>query len=446
MHPTRHPNTWICALLAITASASCFGGGFQVSELSVREQGYRNAGSAVAAESASTTYFNPAGLALLERPTLEIGGHFIVPSFAFSDQASTNAIGGPTIGRGSVNAGSAAVVPNAYLAWPLDQDLTFGLGITAPYGLVTKHDTGWVGRYHALLSDLLTLDVNPALGYRVSQDLSIGAGLSLQYLDVNISNSIDFGSGGFLSGLPGFQPSHPDFDGLNQLDGDSWGIGLNLGLIYQLTDDTRIGLSYRSRVDQKISGRNRVTVPDSLAPLEIVSFERNARAEVEIPASAQLGLAHALSNKLTLYADAQWTDWSSFRELRIRPDGAPDLVQPEMWQDAWRYSLGLSYDWDERWTFRSGLQYDETPIPDGFRTPRIPGDDRYWSAVGLTYRVDRNIAIDLAYSHVFLGDYGIEDTEVYTASTTGLPVGNTLRGDFDAAADVISLQVTWTFD
>ena len=69
-----------------------------------------------------------------------------------------------------------------------------GLGMFLPFGLSTKYDSTWVGRYHAVKSDLFTIDINPSMAYRVTEKFSVGAGINAQYLKAELSNAIDFGT------------------------------------------------------------------------------------------------------------------------------------------------------------------------------------------------------------------------------------------------------------
>lgn len=434
------------AILPFAWSSLAHGGGFKVWNIDSRNQGNRNAGAAAAADGPSTVFFNPAGLVLLDRAQTEFGVHLIAPGFRFKDSGSTNALGGPAVGDGVANSSSTAVSPTAFYSRPLDQDTAFGLGITTPVVLSTEYDSNWVGRYHSLKSDMLSVDINPAIGYRVSEKLSVGFGISAQYVDVTLTNALDFGTAGFLAGVPGYLPGDPAFDGYNEVSGSNWAFGYNLGLLYQVSPATRLGIGYRSAIDHKVKGRNRVTPPASLASLGIFSFSQSATAEVTVPATAELALHQQLSDRLTLLAGVAWTDWSTFDELRIELENGIDSVQPQNWQDAWIYSLGFNYRYDDQWTLRAGIQYDETPAPKEFRNPRIPSNDNFLTAVGFTYRFDRRLAVDFAYTHGFIGDYSVDDTEGATAALSGAPVGHNLKGRFESTVDVVSLQLHWSFD
>ena len=135
-----------------------------------------------------------------------------------------------------------------------------------------------------------------------------------------------------------------------------------------------------------------------------------------------------------------WTRWSRFDELRIRYGNPmqPETVQPENWDDNWRYSLGAIYKPNATWTFRAGFAYDETPIgKDKYRTPRIPGNDRTWAALGVGYQLSKTLGVDLAYSHLFVDDTKLDALDHST--------GHQLVGEYDSDVDIISAQLKVDF-
>lgn len=433
-------------LLSLGLPGTVLAAGYQIQEQSVRGLGNAFAGGAAVAEDASTVLYNPAGLTRIDRQAA-LGGHVIVPRAEFEDRDSTNAIGGRPNGRVDVDGGQSAVVPNAFYANPINERLTFGFGASVLYGLTTEYPDDWIGRYHAVESVLFTVNLNPGIGYRVSDQLSLGAGISLQYAEATLSNALDFGTLGFLSGTPGTQPSVPELDGFSEVEGDDWGFGYNLGLLHEFTPDTRVGLAFRSRIAHTLKGDNRLTIPEFAVPLAGPSRTRGASADLVTPATLSLSGYHRLTPNWAIMADITWTDWSEFEEIRIRfDDGSRDSVQPERWEDSWRYSLGVDYFYNDRLTLRAGLAYDETPVPNAeLRTPRIPDASRLWVAFGASYQASDNLTLDVGYVHIFVDDAVIRDTELSTGALAGVPVGSTLDGRFDPSVDILSAQLNWRF-
>lgn len=449
----RHSSTAAAvaaAIAGLVGASAAQAAGFQIQEQSVKSAGNANAGAAAIAEDASTVFYNPAGLTRLQRQT-EVGGHIILPQSEFNDQGSTNGVGGQVSGKRNDDGGEEALVPNFYYANPFSERLSFGFGISALYGLATEYDRDWIGRYHAVKSELFSVNINPALGYKINDQFSVGIGVSAQYLDADLTNALDFGTLGFLSGAP-VTPSSREFDGFTEVTGDDWGFGFNLGVLYEPNPGTRIGLGFRSEIDHTLEGENELTVPDFAVGLAGPSRTRDASADATTPATVSLSGYHEINARWAIMADITWTEWSSFEELRIEFSDDPfdpdprDSVQPEEWDDVFRYSIGVNYRYSDALTLRAGFAYDDSPVPrTELRTPRIPDNDRRWVSLGASYRPSDSFSFDVAYTHIFISDTPINDTEVTTGGLAGAPVGNTLRGEYEATTDLIAAQLQWNF-
>jgi long-chain fatty acid transport protein len=443
------------SLLAMASPA--FSAGFALIEQGVGGLGNAYAGASAIAEDATTIFFNPAGMTRLKGQQALAALHVIMPQSEFKNAGSTlsPALGGAALsGNDGGQGGVTGLAPNLYYAANLDNGWACGLGINAPFGLSTDWNDGWVGRYHALRSEVMTVNINPSLAYRVNEHLSLGAGVSAQYVKAELSNAIDFGSIAFASsgGLAGTRQQQ---DGKVKLEADDWGYGYNLGLLLDITEDSRVGLSYRSRIKYTAKGDADFTVPASIsgipgglgAGLAARFADTDVKSEITLPDSASLSYYHRLNPKWAIMADVSWTNWSTFDELRIEFDNPlmPDNVTTENWKDSWRYSLGANYHPSERMVVRAGVAYDEEPIPDAeSRTPRIPGEDRLWTALGLGYRIGEQAQVDLGYAHLF-----VKDSKINRQAGTN-PAGEdffrgTLVGEFENSVDIISLQLAYNF-
>jgi long-chain fatty acid transport protein len=430
-------------VLALATAGFAQGAGFALIEQSVTGLGNAFAGSSASAQDASTIFYNPAGMTLLPGQQVVAGLHYVAPSAKFQKTEAKNALGLDISGGNGGDAGESGLVPNLFYSLNPGGRLAFGLGITAPFGLTTEYPFDWVGRYHAVKSDLKTININPSLAFKVTDRLSLGAGLSAQYIDVQLTSMIDFG---LLSGVPGLASVHSS-DVYADLNADDWGAGYNLGLLYEISDQTRIGLAYRSRILHTLKGAAAFSLVDPNNPLAVPALTQfrpqNISGKVELPASASLGFFSQLTPAWAVMADVMWTDWSSFDQLLIEFDGtlaATPSLTTENWDDNWRYAIGASFTPSETWILRLGLAYDETPIPDAFRTPRIPGEDRFWTAIGGGYRLNENVRFDLAYVHLF-----VDDSRVMRAAVGEDLSRGSLFGSYENAVDILSGQLTCSF-
>lgn len=425
--------------------------GFALIEQSASGLGNAFAGGAAIAEDPSTVYFNPAGLTRLSGTQVSIAGHVIAPSAQFGDGGATlnPLLGGSAISGGDGGEGGVTgVSPNFYYVNDFGGGVIFGLGINVPFGLATSYDKDWVGRYHAIDSDVKTVNINPSLAFRVDDRLSLGFGVSAQYLKATLTNAIDFGTICYHEAGPltcgAVSPQNAD--GRISVEGDSWGVGFNLGLLYELTEATRVGFAYRSSVSHDLKGDGDFTVPANFQALldfqgSTLFSDTGASAGIDLPETVSLSLYHDLSPQWALMGDVTWTRWSRFDQLVVEFDNPdqPDNVQPENWKNNWRFSLGATYRPNTTWTLRAGVAYDQTPIPSAeHRTPRIPGNDRTWLAIGAGYRASERLSFDVGYAHLFVDDTPIDDVEVNT--------GHRLKGSYDNSVDIISAQMNWKFN
>src|SRR5690606_21843411 len=286
------------------------------------------------AENASTIFFNPAGMTYLPGVNVSGGVAAVRPSFKFSNNGSTGPGGLPGTGSDGGDAGSWGLLPNAYVSWEINPQWYVGLGIGAPFGLATEYDSDWVGRYHSKKFDIRSVNVNPSIAYKVNDRLSLGAGVNWMHLDAEFSRAAPFP----------LAPTLGDLDATVDMKGDGW--GWNLGLIYELTPSTRLGLSYRSHITIDADGDT--TVSNATVPGPVPRQRGDASTSVKLPDTAVLSLVHDLNPRWQLLADVSWTGWSSIRSLDIDNEGLPSDSLDLRFRDTWRVALGANYRLHDR--------------------------------------------------------------------------------------------------
>ncbi len=424
------------------------GAGFAIMEQSVLELGRAFSGAPTNTGDGSMVYFNPGAMTQVRSKLLTTAGYLIVPSAKFNDEGSqlNPLVGGfPLRGNEGGNAANLIPIPNVYYIQPLTSKVSFGLGVNSPFGMENQYHSNWKGRYQAITSELITININPSLAVKLTEKVSLGAGLNIQYLQAKLSNAVDFGAiclqaiGLGACGSRGLLPQSAD--GMVTLKGDSVGFGFNLGLYFEPSQTTRLGISYRSRVEHEVKGTANYTVPDQALILTRGGqfIDTHTQTRVIMPDQVMLGFSQYLGARWNLTGDALWTNWSLNRELRTdfaSPQG--DSIQQLNWNDTWRLALGLSYTPEvQKWTIRTGFAFDQTPVPNAdFRPARIPDNDRYWLTAGFSYRVLSNLTLHGAYAHLF-----IPDPAINSKSATG----DRLSGQYTAQVNIVGLQLDWRF-
>lgn len=404
-------------------SSGAIGGGFGIATQSGSGTGNAYAGGAAVADDASVVWSNPAGMtALPSGNQFTIAGHFLKPSFKFSNGGSTGAFAAPGTGEGG-DGGDWALVPNGFFTMEINPALRFGVAVNAPFGLKTEYDAGWRGQLTALKSEIKTVNINPSLAYKVSDKVSIGGGVSVQKINAELSAFTGSAAAGNLT-----------------LSADDVAYGFNLGLMVQATPDTRFGLTYRSSISYTLEGDAKFSGPAS--PL----LGSRVKAELRVPETASASVLKTLSPKWDVMGDITWTRWSQVQQLdviRTTPNRAGGAVGstltslPFQWSDSVRLGVGANYKYNSQTKLRFGVAYDKTPTKDLTRTPRLPDQDRYWVAAGVQYRVSKAGVLELAYAHEFVRDASVNVT------VPGVP--GALIGKFADQADIISVQYSHSF-
>ncbi|HXV06688.1 MAG TPA: outer membrane protein transport protein, partial [Burkholderiales bacterium] len=273
--------------LSIAPGAS-FAAGFALLEQNVSGLGNAYAGSAAVAQDASTIFFNPAGLTLLPGTQAVVAGSAIYLDTEFSPTAAPVFPPFPVVTPGTDtggNLGGWSVVPNLYFSTPIGERFAVGIGVNVPFGLTTEYHDDWMGRFQGIKSELTSTNVNPSVAFKVSDTVSLGAGINWQKTDAELTNAVFLpaGLGVFVEGRTKLEA-----------DDDAW--GWNVGALFQLGSDMRVGVSYRSAIDYTLEGD--VSTTFNGTPVAAGSFP--AEAEAKFPDSALLSVTQRFGDKWEL--------------------------------------------------------------------------------------------------------------------------------------------------
>lgn len=425
------PHALLLLILA-TGTTTTRAAGFQLIEQNASGLGSSYAGSAAIAENASTIFFNPAGMTQLPGVNFSAGAAAIKPSFKFSDEGGIGPDRRALGTNAGGDAGSVGVLPNMYLSWQLDSRWFAGLGVSAPFGLKTEYDDNWVGRYYSNRFSIESVNVNPSIAYKVNDRLSLGAGINWLYMDADYQRHL----GSPLSLAPG-----DDINARVKISGNAW--GWNVGLLYQATPDTRLGLSYRSKVNLTANGST--SFGDVPARLQGKLPSVDANSTVALPDTAIISLAHDLNERWRILADVSWTGWSGLSSFDV--DNAKPLPNESMplgFRNTWRVAMGVNYTVNQRWTLKGGAAWEQSPVNDSaLRPPALPDSDRIMMSIGARYNFNRNTSLDVGYAHLFLRDAPINNS---SGNNPGTPNNQgTISGIYTANADVVGIQLSHRF-
>ena len=410
----------IASVYPIISAQQAQAAGFALWEQGVSGLGNAYAGAAAVAEDASTVWWNPAGMSRLPRGKhLLLGAHVIVPTTEFSNRASVGPSPGRPLGGNGGDAGDTAFVPNLFYAMDLNPSWSFGVGVNVPFGLATKYDRDWVGRFQGIESEVQTININPSASFKISDRASLGFGLSYQ------RGKIDLLSGVLTSGTT-------ETTSTVDVDGDAW--GFNIGALFDVGPATRVGVHYRSSLDYELDG--------SLTVAGVPTANANVKLDLETPAHLSFSVAHRVNDRLELLADATWMEWSKIDRLPlVRTSGPAAGTTADTlifnFDDTWRVSAGANYKWSGPWTLRAGVAYDQSPVPNAqVRSVRLPDNDRYWFSAGATYQMSRTSRLDFGYTFIQVKDADINNTQAGKG---------TVNGTYEATVNILSVQYQHSF-
>src|SRR6266849_5764799 len=384
------------------AVAGAFAGGvsqahasaFALIEQNASGLGNSYAGAAAAAEDASTIFYNPAGMSLLPSGMqISAGLALINLSAKCSDSGSTPGAGPRPLGNNGGNAGDLSAVPNVYFAMDVAPDWKVGVGVSVPFGLKTEYDPAWMGRFQAIKSDISTLNINPSVSYKLNQTVSLGFGLNYQSIDAEFTNAVNLGASEELADIKAK---------------DTSGWGANLGAMFQVAPDTRLGVSYRSSIKYHLTGTATFSSNFPFA-------SANVNTDIKMPDSASIAVQHRLNPGWTLLADVSRTGWSKIKDLTINLDSGGTLSNtPENFKNTWRVAVGAVHRYDDAWSIKMGLAFDQTPVNDTDRTARLPDNNRLWVSVGGQYKLSKDGTLDFGYAHLFIKNASINQNATAT--------------------------------
>ena len=430
------------AIALALASGGAGAAGFQLLEQNASGIGNAYAGSAAVAENASTIFFNPAGMTKLSgERQVSAGLDIIKLGFEFNDRGSSlPALTSTGTGDGG-DAGGLNFIPHAYFAIKLTPRLSVGLGVGAPFGLKTEYDDDFMGRFLAINSDIKTYNLNPSIAYQVNDQLSLGFGVSYQKIEAKLSNAVNF-SGLLAAGGAGV---FPGLEGKGTVTADDFSWGWNIGLLYEPSPSTRVGLAYRSKIKHKLTGDVRFERPNSGSALLNGAMAAGApnggvRADVELPDTVLVSASQVLSDQWTMLGDISWTGWSTLKSLDIFRDNGNELSSETLeWRDTWRMALGANYAYSDKVLLKFGVAYDQSPVTTRHRLARLPDDNRVWLSIGSQYKLGPEMVIDVGYAHLFINSPKID------ADGDNPAANGRLVGDYDVAVDIVGVQLTYNF-
>lgn len=377
-------------------------------EQATPDMGVGGAGRQAAGMDASTAGGNPAAMTRLDRSQLQAGFMGIYPDIKFDVESST--FGGNDGG----NAGYFSPVPTLYYVHSVSPDLKLGLGVGSYFGLGLSYSNEWAGKYYVQSASFTTAAVNPTIGYKIAPWLSIGGG-------VNVVQ-------GKLSERVAVNTLLEPNDGRLKYDASDVGYGYNLGVLFELSPQTRVGVTYLSQVNLEFKDDLRFKNLDGTllgAALNASGLlDSQLKINANIPAQLSIGAYQALTDKLALVGTVNWQNWSKFGELEIAVADSNTVTADLNYRDTYHVGIGAYFRVADPWLLMVGFGYDTSPTSSSSdRSPILPLGAQFRYAAGVQYDWNRDFSVGVAYT--------LLDSGSAKVNRSGGPLKGDLEGEYD---------------
>lgn len=435
--------------------------GYGVYEHDACVMGRSGTGVAAPCSGASAVFFNPAGIvASGPRTNVTIGATIIAPRNTFVDSLT---------GLTTDGVGNNIPVPALFVTRQINERWAIGIGVFAPYGLVSEWpEATFEGRFLAYRSELKAIYIQPTAAYRLRPNLRIGAGLTYVMASADLKQRVDLAgqalpTGGTFAQL-GIAPG-TDFANAG-LEGTSRSMAAHFGVIWDVNARLSFGARYMMRQTADISGEAKFTqintglilgagnplgAPGG-TPLDAVLAAQftgsgsltTQKGYVNVPMPDQLvvGVSLMARQNLRLLFDYQWVNWSEFTTLEINFAKLGRRTLFEDYMDTHGYRVGVDWQVTPRAALRGGALYHTHAAPAQTVTPLLPEGARMEGTLGLGYQMNGRLRLDLAYQRIAQEDRRGRVRETTVRGPGGAAVNT---GLFTGTANLFGASLAYGF-
>jgi long-chain fatty acid transport protein len=397
----------VAVCVGLLAPSVALGAGFSNTIQSATSNAMGGVGTANPDEP-NASFYNPAIMPERKGFQVYVGPTFIMPLTSFDAPD----------GQTTRTEQSIFPPPNFHAAYGLENGLSFGLGLTLPYGLAIEWPDEWRGRESIQFQQLQTFDLNPSVAYEIPDTgLSIAAGGQLMYSTVELHRRIILRN---------------DTEVQSNLGGAGTGFGATAGVFFQPNDNLSFGLNYRSAVNVDYDGQVHFENEEGTA-FENQFVDGDVTTEITLPHLLAAGVGYQL-NKWFFEVDAQYTTWSTYDETvidfqRDKPQDTSTIQND--WHDALALRGGVEYQVTPNIPLRAGVALDRTPIPDETVAPSLPGNHRLVGSLGTGYRW-KQFRADIGY-------------QLVSALPRDITNDRGPRGEYKTTAHLLSVNLGYGF-
>lgn len=373
------------------------------------------AGAAVAgADGAAGIGLNPAALA-----TEDGSAEYLVDLSYVRHDISYTRVDSNLLEQDTVqNAMAGIPIPTLALAVPLNERLTLGAGLYAPYGGAGEYPDDGAQRYSLVsMRGSLILVGELAMSYQISDRVRIGAGVQNMY--VKLTNRMAF------SACPGnglCDPEDPTFDMQTIIEQEKRvNLSGTAGVQIDVSDRVRLGASVQLPYNISGTGTFRSSVPDLGLGIDLGDAEGTAVASLTLPASVRAGLEIQPTERVAIELATHVQMWSATQQLDIQiqdlevgglisldPGSLGESGMPLNLRDTYAFMAGVEVQpiADKPLTLMAGYAYETSAVTDEYMNVLTVDGNKHLVTGGLT------VGSGSLRFHAVVGLARVEDTEV----------------------------------
>ena len=385
--------------LILTLAAPAFGlgearaEGFSITQWSARGMSLGN-GLVGRADDPSAVAYNPAGITQLPGTQLMLGTVVERPSSKMSGEW-TNMLSGTKQYTTTSIEQKTWVIPHFYVTHQMTDRAWLGVGIFSRAGLGNGYPDGWPGSSALVDVRLQTLTINPNIAFKVTDRLSLAIGAEVTGADMELN-------------LHTKVPSY-GIDSHGTLKGQGYALSGNLALHYLINDQWKVGFTYRSRMDLKVTGTNRWS-QQAMKPM----LNSSLHGTIHLPDQFALGVNYRPNEKWNFEAGLTYFTWSAYKRLDIHLEAPNNCLltddSTKQWHDYWGFNLSAEYKPLDWLALRLGYTYETSPINGGHADFIAPTNGRQYFTGGVGFMWE-NWTLDLGYAYIRVRDLSYRNTE-----------------------------------
>lgn len=393
-----------------------------------------DAGEAAVVEDAGTNWYNSAGLVYLPRQ-LVVSGIGIYAPTKFSGTAMAPSALGPAFNftaTGSATSHPTAMIPSTHFSLPINDRWAFGISVAPAWGFIEDYGLRSIVRYDLTRIYTKSFDIAPSIAYKINHQWSVGLGTDSNYFYASSRSNVNTVGPAGLGGTAG--------DSIARYSADAWGYGWHAGVLFRPTETTRVGLNYRSKIVMHLGGTSTFGVFQG--PIyETRGFGFN----IPLPPVTTLSAYHDMTPRWAMMGTISYDQWNVLQAYVARnyiqpptlanPSGLINVTAPQNMSNTIDLSVGTHYTLNEQWMLRGSVKFEPTPTNSHYRDVNFPDGDKLGFQIGSRYSMNKKVAFDFLYGHVFT-----RSTHINNLNPASL---ETVVGHSHTNIDLLGAQVVW---